>query len=65
MVDELNDNYGLIEKLEKEGKISYFDKPEHLKSVDEMNDRLQEFRRDYIIKDMESNAAAATVILTS
>jgi hypothetical protein len=55
----------ILARLEKEGKIVRLDKDADQASMLEMNERLKEIRRDYQIKERESQAASAKIILNS
>jgi len=58
-------NYqSLREKLKNEGNYTVLDKEVHIKAVAEMNESLEEVRREFQIKDRESNRNAEYVILT-
>lgn len=51
-------------KLEQEGKVTTLDKKEHIDAIIRMNKQLEAVRREYLIKDRESQISAARVILT-
>lgn len=41
------------------------DKPEHKKAIQEMNEAMDYVRKDYKLKDSNSQAAASKVVLTT
>lgn len=53
------------EKLKQEGKYNVLDKEEHVKAVSAMNESLEDVRREFQIKDRESQRNAAFVTLTA
>ncbi|MDR0844236.1 MAG: hypothetical protein LBN71_03370 [Tannerella sp.] len=64
MIKKINDIDAIYAKWEKEGRISYFDKPEDIQAIAEMNKYMQEVRREYLMKDRRSQIAASHVVLT-
>lgn len=55
----------ILERLRNEGKIVVMDKPADQQLVLEMNESLIEIRREYQVKERESQISASRVILTS
>ena len=53
-----------IDSKVKEGTIT-LDKPEHKEAIQVMNEAMNAVRRDYKLKDSNSQASAATVVLTA
>ena len=53
-----------IDNKVKEATIT-LDKPEHKKATQEMNEAMGAVRRDYKLKDSNSQASAATVVLAT
>jgi len=62
---KISQSQEMLKELKKEGKVGYFDKPEHLKAIKEMNEEMEGVRRDYQQKNMNSQISAAHVILNS
>ena len=65
MIKEINKTEVMNAKLEKEGKVTQLSKKEHAEAIEIMNEELEISRRDYQVKDRESQISAANVILTS
>lgn len=64
MIREISKTNQLSVKIAKEGAVRNDDSKD-LKLVLEMNKELEDFRRDYRIKDKKSHVSAASVILTA
>ena len=47
------------------GTPVYLDQPKHIAAIDSMNKELETFRREYQIKERNSQISAAAVILTA
>ena len=45
--------------------MSYLDKPAHLDAILKMNDELENVRREYKVKEKNSQTSASNVVLTS
>ncbi|WP_090781886.1 hypothetical protein [Pedobacter sp. ok626] len=63
MIQKVSRTAEIYERLEREGKVSYLDQPEHIAAIDAMSDQMEEVRREYQVKDRNSQVAAASVIL--
>lgn len=50
---------------QEEGKITYLDEPQHIEAIMKMNEEMEEVRRDFKVKDENSRASAANLVLTS
>ncbi|MDA3836790.1 MAG: hypothetical protein PF542_04155 [Nanoarchaeota archaeon] len=57
--DEIN------KKLELEGRVKILDSPKDLKKINQMNEFMQEVRRDYIYKSAMSEISASNATLTA
>lgn len=53
------------DQLKNEGKVVYLDKPEHIAKIIAMNEEMADVRREYQVKDRNSQNSAVNVILTS
>ena len=53
-----------MSKLRAEGKVTILNTPEDLAIIQRMNEHMAEVRRDFIIKNANSEKSAANVILT-
>lgn len=65
MIQKINKTEAIKAKMEEEGNIVYLDKPEHMDAIVSMNENLEEIRREYQVKDRNSQISAANVILTA
>lgn len=64
MIKKISKTEVINAKLEQEGKVTSLDKKEHIDAIIRMNKQLEAVRREYLIKDRESQISAARVILT-
>lgn len=64
MIKKISKTEVINAKLEQEGKVTTLDKKEHIDAIIRMNKQLETARREYLIKDRESQISAARVILT-
>ena len=51
--------------MQEEGKVSYLDKPDHITAIIAMNEQLEAVRREFQVKDRNSQNTALNVILTA
>jgi hypothetical protein len=51
--------------MKQEGKVTYLDQPKHIAAIVAMNEQLEAVRREFQVKDRNSQITAATVILTA
>ncbi|MDN3586979.1 hypothetical protein QWY86_09890 [Pedobacter aquatilis] len=65
MIKTVSKTTQIKEKLKTDGKVSYLDKPEHFSAIIEMNDEMESVRREYHVKDRNSQNSASHVILTA
>lgn len=52
-------------KMKKEGRVTTLNKPQHISAITKMNKQLEAARREYQIKDRNSQNNAASVILSA
>lgn len=64
MIEKINYAEDLKNQWKEEGRTSYLDSPENIRAIEEMNIAMQEVRREYKIKEANSEASAAKIILT-
>lgn len=62
---KINKTEELEEKLNQENKIYALDSPSHIDAIAKMNEDLEEFRREYKVKDKNSQSSASNVVLTA
>jgi hypothetical protein len=54
----------MITNSKQEGRLEQLNKAEHIRLMEEMNNDLEEFRRDYKVKESRSIEASSKSILT-
>jgi len=54
----------IIRQSEQEGRLEQLNKAEHIGLMESMNKDLEEFRREYKVKESRSIEASSRVILT-
>ena len=65
MIKKISRAQEIEEQLKKDGKISYLDKPEHIKAILAMNKEMEEVKRLYKVKERKSEISAANLFLTA
>jgi hypothetical protein len=51
--------------MQSEGKVIFLDRPEDIAAIEEMNSQLEDVRREYQVKNRNSQISASNVILTA
>lgn len=64
MVEKISRSKNYAEKMRQEGNVTTFNRPEDIKVSIKMNENLEQFRREYQVKDRKSQMGASRVILT-
>ena len=54
----------IMSRLRSEGKIRIMNTPEDIEAIQNVNIQMEKVRRDFIIKNANSERSAANVILT-
>ncbi|MDP3453195.1 MAG: hypothetical protein Q8R90_09595 [Bacteroidales bacterium] len=65
MITKISKTEAIKARMKREGKVEYLDKPKHFAAIVAMNEQLEAVRRDFQIKNINSQITASTVILTS
>lgn len=52
----------IMARLREEGKVQIMNTPEDMAAIERMNKHMEEVRRDFIIKNFNSEQSAAKVI---
>jgi len=65
MIKKISKTEAFKAKMKQEGKVTYLDKPNHIAAIVAMNEQLEAVRREFQVKDRNSQITAATVILTA
>lgn len=65
MIIKKNRTETVKSKMRQEGKVTILNKDQDIQAVTLMNKELEEVRREYQVKDRNSQITASTVILTA
>lgn len=67
MIKKISKSEEVIERLRKESKGAggYLDQTHHVAAITAMNTQLEQVRREFQVKDKNSQATAAQVVLNS
>ena len=65
MIEPVSRTAAINEKLAADGMVTYLDEPQHIEAIIAMNENMAEVRREYQVKDRNSQISAANVILTA
>ena len=65
MIQKINRTEEIREKFRKEGKVNTLNSPQHIEAINKMNKEMEGVKRDYKVKDSNSQASASTVVLTA
>jgi len=52
-------------EIEAKLKTEYLDSPHHIQAIKKMNEEMEEVRREYKVKDKNSQTSASNVVLTA
>ncbi|ABL65962.1 hypothetical protein [Chlorobium phaeobacteroides] len=64
MIKKISRTEAINDRLKKEEKVTTLDKKEHIDAIVLMNEQLDAVRREYRMKDRNSQNTAAQVILS-
>ncbi len=65
MIKKINRTEAFKAKMKTEGKVTTLNEAQHMSAIATMNSRLESVRRDYQLKDRNSQITASNVILTA
>lgn len=65
MITKTSRTEAIRAKMKQEGKVTQLDTAKHISAITTMNKQLESVRREYQVKDRNSQTAASTVILTA
>ena len=63
MINKISKTEKIKEAFKREGKSKFLDEPQHLQSILKMNKQLEEVRREFIIRNRNSEKSAVDIIL--
>lgn len=63
MIEPVSRTQVINDQLKNDDRVTYLDKPEHIAAAIAMNDEMADVRREYQVKDRNSQIAAVNVIL--
>jgi len=65
MIEIISNSEKIIKELRDEGNVEESPKAEEVQAIVEMNNEMEKLRREYQIKDRNSQISASKVILTA
>ena len=65
MIKKISKTEEIKTQLQNDGKVTKLDQPGHVAAIEAMNRQMQQVRREFQVKDRNSQINAARVILTS
>lgn len=65
MINRISKTEAIKAKMRQEDKVTTLDKEKHIFAIIAMNGQLEAVRREYQLKDRNSQTTASTVILTA
>ncbi len=65
MIKKINKTAEITENLKQQGKITILNTVSHVKAITVLNDEMQMVRREYKVKNQNSQNSAALTILTA
>lgn len=65
MITKISRTEAIRAKMKQEGKVTSLNAAKHISAITTMNIQLEAVRREYQVKDRNSQITASTVILTA
>ncbi len=65
MFNTINKSEEIKKQLKEKGNHGVYDKPEHRAALEAINENMEKVRREFQIRERESQISAANVVLTS
>ena len=66
MIVTVNKTQQIKAKLAQQGKaVGYLNQPQHIKAISDMDKEMEEVRREFKVKERDSQISASEVILTA
>jgi predicted GIY-YIG superfamily endonuclease len=65
MAQNISKYQEIMDRLNSEKKVESLDKPKDIRAIEEMNKEMEAIRRDYQIKERQSQYEAQYVVLNS
>ena len=65
MISKISKTETIRAKMVEEGRVTFLDQPEDIAAIEEMNSQLEDVRREYQLKNRNSQISASNVILTA
>jgi hypothetical protein len=65
MIEKINNTKQIRDSLHKEGKVTVLNSSEHVVAITALNKEMEQVRREYKVKNQNSQNTAALTILTS
>ncbi|HSH65333.1 MAG TPA: hypothetical protein VLB84_05915 [Bacteroidia bacterium] len=64
MIQKINNTATISARLDKEGKVTVLNDDIHVRAIENLNLEMEEVRKDYKVKNQNSQNSAALTILT-
>ena len=65
MIVKINKTEEIRNRLKNEGKVNSLSSNDHIQAMVKMNKALEDLKREYIIKDKQSQISASQTVLNS
>lgn len=65
MIQKISNTDRIKESLSEQGKVTVLNSPEHIKAITALNREMEKVRREYKVKNQNSQNSAALAILTA
>jgi hypothetical protein len=65
MYKKISKSREIIDRLQKEGKVTLMNSADDMAKIDSINKYMEEVRRDYRMKESQSQISASQVILNA
>jgi len=65
MYKKISKSREIIDRLQKEGKVTLMNSADDMAKIDSINKYMEEVRRDYRMKESQSQISASLVILNA
>lgn len=65
MIVKINKTEEIRNRLKNEGKVKSLNSNDHIQAMVKMNEALEDLKREYIIKDKQSQISASQTVLNS
>lgn len=64
MIEKISRSKSFVDQMRQEGKVTTFNRDEDIEVCNEMNESLEKFRREYQVKNRDTQMSASKLVLT-